>query len=270
MVLLYSITASTSRARRRQIIPVFRGIRVIPMSRLVDFLHAVLYWAPRFGLAFDIFGTTNTVLTRWVGSFLFPHSTVHCRPRCFRGCAERDHQRREYFHRTRGLERSGRSSWCPGRRSDERSDSLFRQLQLHDLAANTFRGLLEVSYVGNQSKNLLNNGYAGSAINAVPAGALFQPGLDPNNANIDQFRPLQGFQDVNIITHGLYQNYNSLQLSWTRTSGRYNMMFNYTYGKSMGIVGNYDVFNLDNNYGVLPFDRRHIFNAAYSIEWVVR
>jgi hypothetical protein len=34
----------------------------------------------------------------------------------------------------------------------------------------------------------------------------------------------------------------------------------------MGIVGNYDVFNLDNNYGVLPFDRRHIFNAAYSVE----
>ena len=27
-----------------------------------------------------------------------------------------------------------------------------------------------------------------------------------------------------------------------------------------------DVFNLSNNYGVLPFDRRHIFNAAYSIE----
>jgi len=134
-----------------------------------------------------------------------------------------------------------------------------------------FRGLLEVSYVGNQSKNLLNTGLAGSAINAVPYGALFQPGLDPNNANIDQFRPLQGFQDVNIITHGLYQNYNSLQVSWARTSGRYNMMFNYTFGKSMGIINGdeasqSDVFNLNNNYGVLPFDRRHIFNAAYSIE----
>ena len=82
-----------------------------------------------------------------------------------------------------------------------------------------FRGLMEASYVGNQSKNLLNNGYAGSAINKVPYGALFQPGLDPNNANIDQFRPLQGFQSVNIITHGLYQNYNSLQLSWSRTVG---------------------------------------------------
>ena len=69
-----------------------------------------------------------------------------------------------------------------------------------------------------------------------PMGRSFQPGLDPNNANIDQFRPLQGFQDVNIITHGLYQNYNSLQLSWSRTAGRYNMMFNYTFGKSMGIV----------------------------------
>ena len=76
-----------------------------------------------------------------------------------------------------------------------------------------FRGLMEVSYVGNQSKNLLNTGLAGSAINAVPYGALFRPGLDPNNANIDQFRPLQGFQDVNIITHGLYQNYNALQVS---------------------------------------------------------
>jgi hypothetical protein len=64
----------------------------------------------------------------------------------------------------------------------------------------------------------------------------------------------------------LYYNYNSLQVSWSRTSGRYNVMLNYTLGKSMGIVGNYDQFNLDNNYGVMPFDRRHIFNAAYSVE----
>ncbi|MEJ7609158.1 MAG: carboxypeptidase regulatory-like domain-containing protein, partial [Bryobacteraceae bacterium] len=60
----------------------------------------------------------------------------------------------------------------------------------------------------------------------------------------------------------------ALQTSWTRTSGRYNMMFNYTFGKSMGILtgGQTDLFNLDNNYGVLPSNRKHIFNAAYSIE----
>jgi len=41
---------------------------------------------------------------------------------------------------------------------------------------------------------------------------------------------------------------------------------NYTLGKNMGIVGAYDEFNLANNYGALAADRRHVFNAAYSLE----
>jgi hypothetical protein len=40
---------------------------------------------------------------------------------------------------------------------------------------------------------------------------------------------------------------------------------NYTYGKALGIQGG-DQLNLANDYGPLGFDRRHIFNAAYSIE----
>jgi hypothetical protein len=50
---------------------------------------------------------------------------------------------------------------------------------------------------------------------------------------------------------------------------------NYTYGKALGIVGSgttlgsfgatLDPFNLQNNYGAQTGDRRHIFNAAYSI-----
>src|ERR1043166_6236838 len=42
---------------------------------------------------------------------------------------------------------------------------------------------------------------------------------------------------------------------------------NYTYGKAMGIVNtSLDQFNLNNDYGVQPTNRTHIFNAAYSIE----
>ena len=41
---------------------------------------------------------------------------------------------------------------------------------------------------------------------------------------------------------------------------------NYTYGKAMGILGGYDQFNLNNDYGVQAGNRTHIFNAAYSIE----
>jgi hypothetical protein len=46
---------------------------------------------------------------------------------------------------------------------------------------------------------------------------------------------------------------------------------NYTHGKAMGILAPAngtlsDQFNINNNYGVLPANRSHIFNAAYSIE----
>jgi len=117
---------------------------------------------------------------------------------------------------------------------------------------------------------LLNANNAGplTNINAVPYGTLLKPGVgDPNNLDYNSYRPLKGFGDVPIASHqGLYQNYNALQLSWIRTRGRYNLNFNYSFGKTMGIVGNYDQFVEGNNYGPMPSDRRHIFNAAYSIE----
>jgi len=33
--------------------------------------------------------------------------------------------------------------------------------------------------------------------------------------------PIQGYQDLAIATHNLYSNYNSLQVSWIRTKGKY-------------------------------------------------
>ena len=108
-------------------------------------------------------------------------------------------------------------------------------------------------------------------INQVPAGALLAPGLgDPNSITggaYDAYRPLAGFQDINIANHTGYQNYNSFQVTWLRTKGHYNINLNYTYGKSLGITSySGDGFNLNQNYGVMPNDRRQIFNAAYSIE----
>ena len=240
-----------------------------PSVPLGGFPSRALYWAPRFGLAYDIFGTGSTVIRGGWGRFYFHTSQFTQGLDASAGVQSATINGINTFAELAALNVQGTpvAVQAVDRNSDR---SPFSDSYSFTISQRTpFRGLLEASYVGNQSKNGLNNGYAGSAINNVPYGALFQPGLDPNNANIDVFRPLQGFQAVNIITHGLYQNYNSLQLSWSRTVGRYNMMFNYTYGKSMGIVpgaGQSDLFNLDNNYGVLPYDRRHIFNAAYSIE----
>jgi len=92
-------------------------------------------------------------------------------------------------------------------------------------------------------------------------------GKDPNSLNANNYRPLQGFSDINLATNNLYSNYNSMQVTWVRTKGKYTLNMNYTFGKAMGIVSStLDPFNLNNDYGVQPTNRTHLFNAAYSVE----
>lgn len=145
-----------------------------------------------------------------------------------------------------------------------------------------WHGLLEIGYIGNQSHDLQNTQGAGSNVNLVPAGAMFK--ADPvtgtvvanlANANANDYRPYQGYGDINLAANNLYSNFNALQVSWAHQSARISIQLNYTYGKSLGIccggtlgagTANYDPFRLRNNYGALPGDRRHIFNSAYSFD----
>jgi len=131
--------------------------------------------------------------------------------------------------------------------------------------------LLEVAYVGNQSRDLGITAGAGSNINLVPVGAMLNRGVDPNSLTADDFRPLKGFSALNLATNKGYANYNAMQLTWIRTKGRYTVNMNYTFGKAMGTMYSnggptYDQFNINNNYGVQPSNRTHIFNIAYSAE----
>src|SRR5260370_19278247 len=57
-------------------------------------------------------------------------------------------------------------------------------------------GLLALAHVGNQSRNLLNKGGAGSHINLVPGAARLwstNNGQNPTGQKAHSFRPLQGF-----------------------------------------------------------------------------
>jgi hypothetical protein len=95
--------------------------------------------------------------------------------------------------------------------------------------------------------------------------------------HLSQMLLVQGYQDMNIAVNNIYSNYNGLQMTWGRHAGRYTIQANYTYQKSLGIVqpGNpangpsvtLDPFNLAHNYGVMPGDRRQLFNIAYSIDF---
>ena len=134
--------------------------------------------------------------------------------------------------------------------------------------------LLQVAYVGNRTRDIPSSGNGGTLganslnLNLVPQGAMLASnnnGADPNSLVADNFRPFLGYSDLYVTTQNAYSNYNALQVTWNRTKGRYTMALNYTYGKSMGILGFYNQFNLADNYGVLAANRTHIFNAAYSI-----
>ncbi|HEY4764939.1 MAG TPA: carboxypeptidase regulatory-like domain-containing protein [Candidatus Sulfotelmatobacter sp.] len=176
-----------------------------------------------------------------------------------------------------------------------------------------WRSVFEASYVGNKSQNELINGGNGGIdnLNNFVPGSFFLPdpvlgvtvstapptctnstpannstlcATSPNYAIEEQtangngfsenhFRPLKNYTNVNLITHGSYANYNSLQLSWQKQSGHITFLTNYTFSKVLGIrdgqtdngTGNgttVDPYNLKNNYGPLQYDHTNIVNAS--------
>lgn len=144
-----------------------------------------------------------------------------------------------------------------------------------------------------------------SNINSLPIGALFNPlpntrpdngvapgtvfpvfapaGATGNNTNIgglqqnviDAYKPFPLYNHLYVPVHNTYANYNGLQVGLVRQTGKAHYSVNYTWSKALGIQGlggsaTYstpaDPFNYRNNYYNLPFDRRSIFNAAYSYQ----
>jgi len=106
-----------------------------------------------------------------------------------------------------------------------------------------------------------------------PIYAYMEQGGNGNGFAENHFRPLRNYTNVNIIGHGSYANYNSLQLSWQKQSGPITFLTNYTFGKVLGIrdgqtdngTGNgtaVDPYNIKNNYGPLQYDRTNIVNIS--------
>jgi hypothetical protein len=138
-----------------------------------------------------------------------------------------------------------------------------------------WQGLFALAYIGNVTRQLPNTAGYGSNVNLVPLGAMLTAS-NPATANANTYRPMVGYSDVNIIVSNLYSNYNGLQAKWDHQSKIGVIQLNYTWSKALGIVGPggpnlnsgqavINSFNLRANYGPTVNDRRHIFNAAYSI-----
>ena len=114
-----------------------------------------------------------------------------------------------------------------------------------------WQGLLEVTYVGNRSRDLQNTaGGAGSNINLVPPGAMLSAS-NPGGADPNKFRPLQGYGDLNKPPT-ICTAITTAATSWAHHTRLYTMQSNYSWQKALGIVSpTVDPFNLSANYNVL-------------------
>ena len=251
-----------------------------PSVPLGGFPTRALFYQPRFGVAFDVFGSGKTVLRGGWGRYYYHAGQFTNGLDVSAGVVSRNlgNNINGVPVLAKNLDTLNVADQASSPSAVDSKDDRQAHTDSYSFTVSQrlpWSSLLEVAYVGNMTRDIPSSGNGGSAgfntlnINLVPVGAMLSKnngGVDPNSLTADNFRPLKGFSDLYLATNNAYSNYNALQVTWVRTKGRYTINMNYTYGKALGLVSFHDQFNLDNNYGVLPSNRTHIFNIAYSIE----
>jgi hypothetical protein len=107
-----------------------------------------------------------------------------------------------------------------------------------------------------------------SGVRADLSNPLVRAGLD--GAAVNRFRPFSDLGSVRYQQYNGTSNYHSLQMTLSRQTGK-NLQFfaTYTFSKALGTRGgeSNDVDPLDirgRSYGILEYDRTHIFNLSYN------
>jgi len=146
--------------------------------------------------------------------------------------------------------------------------------------------ILTVAYVGTQGRHLPQQRNA----NIIPLGRLLSGTLAAGSANpsnlaipvnraaldasvLKTFRPFDAFNSVGLYQFTGTSTYHSLQATLSHQGKNLQYFATYTFSKALGTVATNEtdgaawadpIDTRNRSWGVLPFDRTHIFNLSYN------